>query len=245
MCKTLLVSVLTFVLVGCATSHSMRIPQADLSMVGLMEREQAEQLKRAITDDEIAALLNMDVQPRLPAAVAMVKLHGNRPQTIDAEELNGWQTAFANSPQIVGVQPLSPMYLPDDAPSLRTLRSAAAMQRCELLLVYLVDQERVNNLNDAAVLYWTLVGLFVVPGNVYEHRTAMQAALIDCRTGLILGTATGDCHRKRIAPTAFEQVQWDRLSSETPKGALADLQSGCGTLMARLCAAAETATVAE
>ncbi len=54
----------------------------------------------------------------------------------------------------------------------------------------------------------------------------MQAVLVDCRTGVILGTATGDCHLKRHYAAAFEDVTIAQLSREAPRKALTDLQTG-------------------
>ncbi|MHC4789552.1 MAG: hypothetical protein ACYS8K_10175, partial [Planctomycetota bacterium] len=70
------------------------------------------------------------------------------------------------------------------------------------------------------------IGLWTVPGNVLEHKTVMQAILVDSRTGVILGTATGDAHLKRRYPAAFEDQRRADLQAEAPAAALADLQTG-------------------
>ena len=114
---------------------------------------------------------------------------------------------------------------------MHSLRPAAARMGCELLLVYLQADSSVDNYNDAAALYWTLIGLWLVPGNVYEHRTVMQGVLMDCRTGMILGTVTGDCHREKAYAAAYQTIAVDQLSSETPAGALADMQKGFAPLI--------------
>ena len=117
---------------------------------------------------------------------------------------------------------------------LRSLRVAAAKMRCELLLVYVQGDSEVDNYNDLAALYWTFVGLWLVPGNDLEHRTVMQALVVDCRTGAILGTATGDTHLKRIAPVALSRIPKDQMAAEAPRQTLADLQAACKRLLAEI-----------
>ena len=138
----------------------------------------------------------------------------------------------------MGVHPVSQLVTGEAPANLRELRTAAARMNCELLLVYLQSDTAVDNLNDAAALYWTFVGLWLVPGNVYEHRTLMQAIVVDCRTGAILGTATGDCRLERLSPAAFGDVQRDKLAAQAPERALADLQKSCKVLFRGLAGAA-------
>jgi rhombotail lipoprotein len=98
---------------------------------------------------------------------------------------------------------------------------------CELLLLYHVSDSGVDNYTDAAALYWTFVGLWLAPGNLYEHRTVMQAIIVDCRTGVILGTATGDSHLRAACPAAFGKVQEDKLAQEAWQKAMDDLLKAC------------------
>ena len=115
---------------------------------------------------------------------------------------------------------------------------------CELLLVYLQSDSTVDNFNEAAALYWTFVGLWLVPGNVVEQKTVAQALLVDCRTGAILGTATGGCHLKRICPAALKQIQKDKLAQRTPRKALTNLQTDCKRLLKNVVDAAVAASTA-
>ncbi len=222
---------------GCATHHVMA-PIAGLAEAGLVgDRRQASRLESALTDGQIATLLDADVRAKLPTGIAVARLksrcEGYQPElgTISAEEMAGWEKALAGQSFITGVQPLSRLALEHQGVSMHSLRTAAARQQCELLLVYLQSDATLDNFNDAAALYWTLVGLWLVPGNVIEHRTVAQGVLVDCRTGMILGAATGDDHRKRIIPAALKQIAEDQLARQTPAKAVADLQAGCKRLL--------------
>ncbi len=196
-----------------------------------------------MTDGEIAQLLDLDVRAKLPTTLAVAKLSsacsGYQPQLerIDAEELNEWENIVYRQKYIHGVQPVSNLTFgnnlqdPQNALTLRSLRMAAARMHCELLLVYMQGDSRVENFNDAAVLYWSFVGLWLVPGTTLEHKTVMQAVLVDCRTGMILGTATGSSHKKQICTAAAVDIHKAKLADSTPAEALADLQSGVKPLL--------------
>jgi rhombotail lipoprotein len=94
----------------------------------------------------------------------------------------------------------------------------------------------VDNFNDAAILYWTIIGLWVIPGDTLERQTIVQAVLMDCRTGTILGTATGDHHAKRFASATLREPRWASMRKETTAAALQDLQKSCAALIDNLVA---------
>jgi len=236
--SAILVAAVAAAVGGCASHHAMVEPVADLLRAGVAsDPEQAEQLEKAMTDPDIANLLDARVRAKLPTSVAFAKLKsycsGHQPYlaTIDAEEIQAWEKALAGQAMVRGARPVSPLAHTAERPTIHSLRVAAARMQCELLLVYLQSDSTVDNYNDAAVLYWTLLGLWTVPGNVMEHKTVMQAALVDCRTGAILGTATGDSHMKRTYPAAFAKQRRAALEADVPAAAMADLQTGCRRLM--------------
>lgn len=222
---------------GCATHRQMRVPLA-LSRSALLadQPDEAKRLEAAMTDRDIARLLDARVTARLPTKMAVAGLlasYGSvhSMKTISARELEGWERAAADLGPILGIQPVAVLATGKDRVSLHDLRSSAARMGCELLLVYVESDSTVDNFNDAAVLYWTLIGIWLVPGNVFEHRTVVQGILLDTRTGAILGTATGDAHLKRLTPLAFVSIQRDKLSREAPAQAMDDFQKAGKTLL--------------
>ena len=226
---------------GCASSYQLLAPVANMARSGLInDPKQVSRLEKAMTDDEIADLLDVNVRAKLPTGVAVAKIKnrcsGYQPYLaiISAEELQEWEKAIGIQAHISGVCPITSLTMAGNSVTLHTLRTAAARMNCELLMVYLQADSSVNNFNDAAVLYWTVIGLWTVPGDVVEHRTVMQAILVDCRTGMILGTATGDAHEKRQCPAAFTDNRKNELADEVPVKALGDLQKGVGKLLKRV-----------
>jgi len=236
------VIVVSSVLAGCASHHELAAPRADLARSGLInDPAEVSRLEKAMTNGEIASLLDLDVKAKLPTTLAVARLEslcaGYQPrlQRIDGEELGRWQDIASRQPHVDGVQPISSLAfgnsLSEPQLTLRSLRVAAARMHCELLLVYMRGDSSVENYNDAAVLYWTLVGLWVVPGHTLEHKTVMQAVLVDCRTGMILGTATGSGYEKRNCTAAAIDIHRAKLASAVPVAALGDLHDGVKHLL--------------
>ncbi len=237
--------VLVLVLAGCETHHSMsRFPSNPMASA------MAECPEQAFTDRDIATRLDARVRAKLPTNLAIAKLGTNYSgpyvETIGAEELHSWEKVVADEPLITGVQPIVPVAISlsekDKRISLKSLREAAGTQNCELLLVYLQDDRDLENLNGASILYWTIVGLWVVPGTDLEHRTVCQAVLVDSRTGAVLGTATGEDEHRRTTPAAWTSVGEEKIVKQTTEKSLKDLQTGCRRLIAEVVLASRTAS---
>jgi hypothetical protein len=135
--------------------------------------------------------------------------------TISAEEISRWSDAIVKPNGIEAVQPVSPLALPavsaGDGPGMHAFRTAAANMGCSLLMVHGLASSSVENYNNAAALYWTFVGLWVVPGHVIEHKAVAQAVVVDVATGKIIGTATGDAHEKQLTAAAYTSIAHDKL----------------------------------
>jgi hypothetical protein len=101
---------------------------------------------------------------------------GDKPRVrlVGAEQLAQWDKAAQGCAGITGFRPISPMLLGDKRLTLNDLRSAAEMMRCERLMVVAEGESEADNFNHAAALYWTFVGLWLVPGNVVEHRAVTR-----------------------------------------------------------------------
>jgi len=229
---------------GCASHQEIREPRSLLQSGLINDSKQAARLEQKLTDKDIAALLDADIRAKVPTKLALAAVSdGYMPyrrgcyssrsglSAISAEELQRWEAVVQGVPYIEGVMPVTALSIGSTDPKLHDLRAAAAAMGCELLLLYHVSDSGVDNYTDAAALYWTFVGLWLAPGNLYEHRTVMQAIIVDCRTGTILGTATGDSHLWAACPAAFGKVQEDKLAQEARQKAMDDLLKACKPLL--------------
>ncbi|MCE5277358.1 MAG: hypothetical protein ABFD92_12090 [Planctomycetaceae bacterium] len=232
---------LSAVMTGCASHNAMEPPVADMVRAGVVsEPRHVSQIEESLTDADIARRLDAKISAKLPASIALAPLKshcsGFQPYLtpIDAAELNAWEAICPDRKIIHGIRPITPLVHHSERPTLHSLRQSAAAMGCELLLVYLQADSEVSNTTDAAILYCTIIGLWTVPGNVSEYKTVAQAVLLDCRTGAILGTATGDCLLKKEYPAAYEQQRRDELAKDASAGAMKDLQAACRRLMAQI-----------
>lgn len=219
---------------GCSSPKKMDAVNADLSHGRLLTPQQAKQLEKAMTDTDIANMLDVKVKAKLPTYMAVARLQQgwysnsgkSYPEgltTITSDEIEGWEKAISGE-SILGVRGIPSLSLDGSAHTLYDFRQSAARMGCEILLVYLRADGSVDNFNDAAVLYWTVAGLWLAPGNTYERKTVMQALLVDCRTGMILGTAAGTSTAKTSYAAAYDKIAQATLDERTPVEALADLQ---------------------
>jgi len=216
---------------GCASHQEIREPRSLLQSGLINDSKQAARLEQKLTDKDIAALLDADIRAKVPTKLALAAVSDGYLSAIGAEELQRWEAVVQSVPYIEGVMPVTALSVGKAGPKLHDLRAAAAAMGCELLLLYHVSDSAVDNYTDAAALYWTFVGLWLAPGNLYEHRTVMQAIIVDCRTGAILGTATGDSHLKAACPAAYGEVQEGKLAQEARQKAMDDLLKACKPLL--------------
>jgi len=232
---------------GCATSQAMREPRSILQSGLVDDPKEASRLAKKLTDKDIAALLDADIRAKVPTKLAVAGISewygwndcDPRHVATGAEELQRWEALADGVPHIEGVMPVTSLSTGRAHPKVHDLRTAAANMGCELLLVYYMTDSAVDNYTDAAVLYWTFVGLWVAPGNMYEHRTVVQAIVVDCRTGVILGTATGDSHLKAACPASYGRLQEEKLAEGARKKAMDDLLKGCKPLLKAIVSKAE------
>ena len=235
---------------GCGSNAAL--PEPTLFSGGRMiTEEQARQLEAKITDQDIATVLDANVKPKLPTSLAIARVDAGtiggrnrcdyyrsdpRLASVTGEEFTGWEQSLAGLSDIRGLRTIFRLPGQSEQVTLHALRASAAGMGCELLLAYMVGQAEVDNYNHAAILYWTIVGLFVVPGSEYQHKTVMQAILVDTRTGVILGTAGGEASAKEMYIPVASGIVRDRLSARTPPEALANLQKNTAAMVRQVVA---------
>ncbi len=192
-----------------------------------------------LTDNVIETYLRADVRPVFPTVLAVAKLslaspyyraRGAAPQlaVLRGDEAEGWrrltEEGEGEGPQLLEqVQFLNPM-LVDGAPTLKSLRNGAALLHAPLLLVYMQDDDARQGYNAAAMAYWTIIGLFIVPGHTVGHHTVCQGVLVDTRSGFILATVDGEAkYEEHVLPGAVG-IAADRVERKAHAQAVAKTQ---------------------
>lgn len=234
-------------LIGCEANQPMPAMSTSAALAELAGPEKSRAIQQALTDKDIAMLLDAKVQAKLPTHVAVAKLQcppidsghyyrngSGQLVTVPAGELDAIGKAIVDAVDIKGVRVVSELSEVDPRGLLHGLRVSSARMNCELLLVYLQMDAAVDNYNDAAALYWTVIGLWTVPGNTYDRRTIMQAVLFDCRTGMILGTCTAQGDATTSYAAAYKEIAYDKLSGQTPQLAFDSLQKKVGQMVGQV-----------
>jgi len=108
-----------------------------------------------------------------------------------------------------------------DRDALKDLRLGAARYGADALLV-ITDVSSVDRYNNpAALLYWTIVGAYLVPGTQSDALVMMRSSLWDVRNGYLYATQDAEGMGKRIGP-AFVTEDIDSVYA-AKKMAIADL----------------------
>jgi hypothetical protein len=197
-----------------------------------------------LTDAAIETYLKANVTARFPTVLAVAKLHAPRWQEgfqadyLRGSEAEGWQQFSSlrddSGERIISqVQLVSPM-LCGGKPTLKSLRDAAALLQAPVLLVYLQVDDAREGQNPAAMAYWTIVGLFTVPGHTVGRFSLCQALLIDTQSGFILATAQGEARQEEQVLPGAVAIARDRLEATVPPRAVADLQRNVRELVVML-----------
>jgi rhombotail lipoprotein len=82
------------------------------------------------------------------------------------------------------------------------LEQAAQMFNVDVVALISYDQVNFNDTNSLAVLYWTVVGAYVIKGDKYDVQTLVDAAVFDVRSRKLLFRAPGTSQVKGLATMA-------------------------------------------
>jgi hypothetical protein len=183
-------------------------------VLGPLVRGNPDAAPEAQLNAEVAALFA--VRPRLqtPARIALARLDGQRIAQPSDEEMTAWVALAGRLGAGFGeFVPLDPMMSELAAEAVSTaqgpdavrrsgladLRRGSALIKADYALVYQVASNSRESDNLLSVTDWTIIGLWITPSRNVEGKALAQAALIDVRTGLPLGTATAQAERRGLA----------------------------------------------
>ena len=79
------------------------------------------------------------------------------------------------------------------------MQQVARMYGVDVMALVSYDQVSVSEDNNAAFLYWTIVGAYMIPGTNNEVQTFVDTAVFDVGTGKLLFRAPGVDNGKRIS----------------------------------------------
>ncbi len=106
--------------------------------------------------------------------------------------------AFAKYPFISQIETVPSLYL-EPGGGFANLDRVAAMLRLDVIALISYDQVQHADASEWSMLYWTLVGAYVIRGDRYDVMTAVETAVFDVRSRQLLMRAAGTSNVKGSA----------------------------------------------
>lgn len=204
-----------------------------------------------LTDGDIESYLQVSSRPVFPTVLAVAKLEeprgyyrngGDGRLTVDhihAVEADGWRRAIGadlhrGDAPIRQMHFINSLALAGEEPTLRNLRVAAAKLHAPLLLAYIQEDNWASGYNSAAMAYWTIIGMFFVPGDTVGHHSVCEGVLVDTRTGAIVATVSGEANREENVLPGAVPIARKRTREQSRTEAVARFQDDLARILREL-----------
>lgn len=123
---------------------------------------------------------------------------GNLSETEKVKLLERVKASFSKHSFIGEIEVIPSSYLRPRG-GFANLEQAAHMFNVEVMALVSYDQVQFNDTNAMAVLYWTIVGAYVIHGDRYDIQTLVDASVFDVKTRKLLFRAPGQSQVKGSA----------------------------------------------
>ncbi|MBN8282545.1 rhombotarget lipoprotein [Zoogloea sp.] len=131
---------------------------------------------------------------RLPLRVGIAFAPGDRHADLPEVErdrlLRRVKDAFANRPYISAIEVIPTAYLRPRG-GFENLEQAARMFNVDVVTLISYDQVQFSDSNRLSLLYWTIVGAYVINGSQYDVSTLVDATVFDVKSRNMLFRAPG------------------------------------------------------
>ena len=197
--KTLFTFVLVVVLLalaGCASWSSGKGPKQVGSVVDYLYPNAKEP---PVLKSEVTRL-----RPPVRVGVAFVPGSGaaaGLPETEKIKLLERVKASFSKHEFIGNIEVIPTGYLQPKG-GFTNLEQVARMFNVEVVALLSYDQVQFNDTNVLSVLYWTIVGAYIIHGDQYDVQTLVDASVFDVRTHKLLFRAPGTSQVKGSASMA-------------------------------------------
>lgn len=111
------------------------------------------------------------------------------------------KAAFANHPRIGSIEMIPTAYLRPRG-GFANLQQAAQMFNVDVVALVSYDQIQFSDTNSFSVLYWTIVGAYVVHGDRYDVQTLLDISIFDVKSRRLLMRVPGQSQVKGSASMA-------------------------------------------
>lgn len=179
-----LIAVLTAVLLGGCASHSIRNRQAASVVEYLYPASQPPQPLDTVAQLKLPVRVGIAFAPAGNAGLRRI------PEAERIEMLARVKASFADRPFISHIEVIPEAYL-RPAGGFENLDQVARMFQLDVVCLLSYDQVQYQDDNAAAILYWTIVGAYVIPATKYTTHTMLDAAVFDVKSRRLLFRAPG------------------------------------------------------
>lgn len=126
---------------------------------------------------------------------------GTLPETEKAKLLEKVRAAFSQQEFIGSIEIIPTQYMRPRG-GFNNLDQVARMFNVEVVALLSYDQVRFNDSNALSLLYWTIVGAYVIKGDKYDVQTMVDASVFDVKSRKLLFRAPGTSQVKGSATMA-------------------------------------------
>jgi rhombotail lipoprotein len=141
---------------------------------------------------------------RLPARVGVAfapGVNGELSESAKMKLLERVKSSFSKYDYIGNIEIIPTTYLRPRG-GFTNLDQVAQMFNVDVVALISYDQVKFNDTNSLAVLYWTIVGAYVIQGDKYDVQTLVDASVFDVRSRKLLFRAPGTSRVKGSATMA-------------------------------------------
>lgn len=158
-------------------------------------------------ETQAQAVVASTVQLQVPVRVgiAFAPSEGWNASTLPEAErlrlLDRVREAFRQRPYIGAIELIPSAYLQPRG-GFANLEQAARMLNVDVVALLSYDQAQFNDANSLSLLYWTIIGAYLVKGDQYDVHTLVDASVFDVRSRQLLFRAPGASQIKGSATMA-------------------------------------------
>ncbi len=182
-----------FMLAGCGSMVETKGDKQVASIVSYLYPQATEMPKLEATDSPL--------RPPVRVGIAFVPGENGGKDLAEADKirlLERVKAAFSGYPFVAAIEIVPTSYLQSGG-GFADLDKIARMINADVMALLSYDQVQFNDANQLSMLYWTLVGAYVVHGDQYDIQTLVDASVFDVRSHKLLFRAPGTSQIKGSA----------------------------------------------
>ncbi|MBI5660109.1 MAG: rhombotarget lipoprotein [Nitrosomonadales bacterium] len=185
--STALIAGLFFLLTGCASWVTQGQSRQNASVVSYLypkEKNQVAPLTPTMTQ------LNLPVRVGIAFVPSVTWGNNDLPEAERLKMLQQVKDAFSHHQFIASIETIPSGYLTPQG-GFTNLEQVASMFNVDVVALLSYDQVQFNDVNRLSLLYWTIVGAYLVNGDEYDISTMLDASIFDVKSRKLLMRAPG------------------------------------------------------